>query len=368
MKIGIDGRLYNETGVGRYIQELINNLQEIDTQNDYFLFLKKNEFYNLVLTNPKWTKILADIPWHSLSEQIRMPIKIAQVNLDLIHIPYFSVPMCINIPFIVTIHDLTISHYATGKATTRPKLIYMIKRLGYKFVLFKAINHAKTIITVSRYVKQQLINEFHISSDKVKVTYESGELENSSASDKNESILYKYILYIGNAHPHKNLERLLQAFHLVKKEIQDIKLVLIGKDDFFYRRLKKFAMEQKLDEGVIFKNYVSPSEIQVWYKKSQLFVFPSLSEGFGIPGLEAMNCQCAVAASNIPVFKEIYEHAAMYFDPKSIEDMAEKITKVLLDKKLQASLINNGNNQVKKYSWRKMAQETLFIYENCLSI
>ena len=368
MKIGIDCRLWNETGVGRYIRALVSQLQKIDHKNDYVLFLPKLEFNNITLSNQKWSKILADVSWHSWEEQFKMPNIYKFSKADLIHIPYFSVPIFIKQPYIVTIHDLTISHYATGKATTKPMPIYLIKRLAYNLILKQAVSKSNKILTVSNYVKNQLIREFNLNSRKVVVTYESGELEDKLIPEKASNLPTNYCLYVGNAHPHKNLEKLLYAFAKVRKELPGFKLFLIGKDDYFYTRLKKYAEKLQLTDGVFFINSISNSELPNWYNKATLLVFPSLSEGFGIPGLEAMNCNCPVVASNIPVFKEIYGDAAVYFNPNSIDDMALKIIQLLKNKQLLLDLIEKGKIQAKKYSWEKTATETLKVYENSLSI
>ncbi len=361
MRIGIDARLWNETGVGRYIRALVKYLQKIDDKNEYILFVKKNEYDSLQLTNARWRLLLADINWHTLSEQFDIPKLYMQAHLDLVHIPYFSVPYFISNSFIVTIHDLTISNFATGKATTKPWPIYLLKRLGYQFVLSHALSKAKLIITVSQTVKNQILDTYPVKADKIHVTYEAGELEYNSKG--NTRVPKKYILYVGNAHPHKNLERLLGAFNTLAHINKDLKLVLIGKHDYFYQRLMKKISDRKLP-GVIFVGTVNNGELNIWYKHALCLVFPSLSEGFGIPGLEAMGCGCPVVASDLPIFHEIYHDAALYFDPGDTLDISNSIQSLIVDQKKRSALISKGKQIFKLYSWEKMARETNILYES----
>lgn len=172
MKIGIDARLWGQTGVGRYLEQLVENLAKIDKQNKYVLFLTK-EHKDLPLPGPTWKKKITDIRWHSLKEQILLPFVLWRERLDLVHFPYFSVPIFYPGKFMVTIHDLILDHFDTGKASNLPWFIYRIKRLGYKLVMWVALHRAVKIITVSETTKKEIIGHYHVNPRKVVVTYES---------------------------------------------------------------------------------------------------------------------------------------------------------------------------------------------------
>jgi glycosyltransferase involved in cell wall biosynthesis len=376
MKIGIDGRLWEETGVGRYIRALVRELGEIDKNNKYILWLRKKDFDIVKPPNNNWKIREAEIPWHTMSEQLFMPGIYSNENVDLIHIPYFSVPFFTPKPFIVAIHDLTISDFATGKATTKPMPIYTMKRIGYNFILNNAIKQAEKIITVSNTVRNQIINRYKVKPEKVVVTYESGEIEKiATNSGRDFTITFRktdtpknYLLYVGNAHPHKNLEKLIKAFQLVKAEMPEMHLVLIGKDDFFYKKLKNWVNQEDLGDRIKFINEVNNTQLVEFYNNASLFVFPSLSEGFGIPGLEAMSLGCPVAVSDIGVFREIYGEAAFYFNQNDERDIGYRLLKyleLLKDKATKEKIVEKGKKQSEKYSWKKMAKETLKIYKNC---
>ncbi|MCL4382528.1 MAG: glycosyltransferase [Patescibacteria group bacterium] len=173
MKIGIDARLWKQTGVGRYVQELTSNLAKIDQKNHYLLFFAKNEFEEFKLPGPNFEKMIIDIRWHSLKEQIVMPYLLWREKLDLVHFPYFSVPIFYPGKFIVTIHDLILDHFETGKASTLPLFLYKLKRLGYKLVMWVALHRAVKVITVSETTKREIIKHYHLNSEKIAVTYEA---------------------------------------------------------------------------------------------------------------------------------------------------------------------------------------------------
>jgi len=368
MKIGIDVRLWNETGVGRYIRNLVSNLQTIDRNNDYVLFANKNfKFQFSSIKNDKWKIVETDIHWHSVSEQLKFPQIINKENLDLVHFPYFSLPIFYNKPFVVTIHDLIIDHFSTGKASTLPYPLYLLKRIGYKTVMNNAVKNSQRIIVPLNSVKEDLMKTYRVAEDKVIVTYEGC----SKLKTQNSKLQFKaqsYFLYVGNAYPHKNLDFLIKAFTEFKKEMEDdIKLVLIGNDDYFYKRLRNKIEKENL-ANVLLVHDVSDRELFNLYANAIAFVSASKMEGFGLPPLEAMSSSCPVLLSDIPSFKEVCRDAAFYFDFNSKNSLKEKMSLVYnLDSKEKQKYIRKGLERVEDFSWKKMAEETLKVYESCPS-
>lgn len=373
MRIGIDARLWSETGVGRYIRNLVWQLQKLDTANDYVLFVSQNlKIEDVRLTNKKWKIVPTDIRWHTLEEQRLFPKVLEKENLDLIHFPYFSVPIFYNRPFVITIHDLIIHHFPTGKASTLPSPVYYLKLFGYKYVIQQAAQKAQKVITVSEATKDEIVKHLGISQDKIVVTYEGVESTiNEERRSKNEKLPFEYenyFLYVGNAYPHKNLDRLVEAFKLIVTEFPDTKLVFVGKDDYFYRGLKQKVRSLKIEKNIIFAGFVSEEELQAYYEYATATIQPSLMEGFGLTGLEAMKNDCLVLASDIPSLKEIYKDAALYFDPLAVESLHATIREVLVNGKLFQNYIVKGRKRVSEFSWKEMAEQTLKIYESCFSI
>jgi glycosyltransferase involved in cell wall biosynthesis len=370
MRIGIDARLWNETGVGRYIRNLVWQLQKIDKKNEYVLFVSKSFKIEDLGSKNNLKVVTTDIRWHTLKEQLQFHNILDKEDLDLVHFPYFSVPVIYNKPFVITIHDLIINHYPTGKASTLPSPIYFLKLLSYKYIIKEATQKALKVISVSEATKEEVVQHLGVSRDKIVVTYEGVDFKGKAESREGNVIkkISPYFFYVGNAYPHKNLERLCDAFALILADHPEVKLLLVGKKNYFYNRLEEKVKKMNLDKSIIFTGSVRDEKLVSLYKNAKALILPSLMEGFGLPGLEAMQSGCLVLASDIPVFKEIYQDAAVYFDPLEVESMRVTILKVLERKKDFDSLIEKGKRQISTFSWEKMANQTLKIYESCLSI
>ncbi len=368
MKIGIDARLINETGVGRYTRNLIAGLGKIDRQNSYVVFLKREAFDSFDLPNGRWQKRLADVPWHTVAEQFVMPWLLVKEHLDLVHIPYFNVPIFCPGKFIVTIHDLTILHFDTGKATTLPLPLYKLRRLGYYLALAVGLRRAEKIIAVSQTTKQEVMDHFQIPSDKIVVTYEGVEdlIRNSKLETRNSKPLIAdpYFLYVGNAYPHKNLETLLRAFQSLLQgdplQNKNMRLVLVGKDDFFYMRIREMVKRMDFSDSVIFFGPAGDRQLINLYQHAISLVFPSLMEGFGLPAVEALTVGCPVIVSDIPVFHEILCEAATYFNPKDSKDLTEALIGAV--RKPKKGVLHGS------YSWLTLASDTLTEYEYCVRV
>ena len=367
MRIGIDARFYGTIGkgLGRYTQKLIENLEKLDNANEYFVFLRKENFEEYQPRNEKFHKVLADYQWYTISEQIHMPILLNRYDLDLVHFPHFNIPFLYRKRFIITIHDLILLNFPTIKSTTLNPLWYWIKFLGYKLTIKSAIYRSEKIVTVSEFTKNDILKHYKVPKDKIVVTYEAAEeILTEDRKESEEKVLKKYdiikpyILYVGNAYPHKNLEALVLAYEQISDK--NLKLVLVGKEDYFYKKLKKAVK----DNSIIFTDFISDSELDVIYRNSLFYIFPSLYEGFGLPPLEAMKRGIPVAASNIPCLREILGNNVCYFDARNTKNISETIISFSKDKMLQKDLIEKGSEWVKKYSWKKMAEETLTQYQN----
>lgn len=388
-RIGIDARFYGPLGkgLGRYTQEIVDNIIKIDQANEYVIFLGKENFDELVTDNSRVKKVLADVRWYTLSEQIVMPWLIKREHLDLVHFPHFNVPIFCPTKFVVTIHDLILTKFPTMRATTLGPVLYFIKNILYRLIISHAVWRAKKVIAISEFTKQDVIEQFKVASDKIIVTYEGA----ANLSRGNDSLFaakldaditlsdYQidepYLLYVGNAYPHKNLETLIKVFKEIYQLQPSIKLVLVGKDDYFYSRLKDYAKDLNLwaknDQAslktpVVFPGYVPDQKLEVLFKRALAYVFPSKYEGFGLPPLEAMSRGCPVVSSDKTSMPEIFGSAALYFDPYDEKDMTNKIIKIIKDDILREDLIAKGYEQVKKYDWWDCAIKTKKVYEDAL--
>ena len=175
-----------------------------------------------------------------------------------------------------------------------------------------------------------------------------------------------YLLYVGNAFPHKNIERLIKAFKIVLSKKPSLRLVLVGKIDNFYKNFQILWKDLKIDKNVIFTGRVSDKELDWLYQNGFIYVFPSLIEGFGLPGLEAMKYGLVVVSSDSSCLPEIYGDAVLYFNPQNTEEIIKAILELSNNKNLRDKLIKKGYKRIKKFSWQKCAQETLEIYRDIL--
>lgn len=373
MKIGIDARFYGPEGkgLGRYVQKLIENLEKIDEGNhQYHVFLRKNNINVYLPKNKNFKKVIADFKWYSWQEQIKLPFFINKLNLDLVHFCHFNVPWLYRRKFVVTIHDLILFHYPTTKNTTLNKTYYLLKLAIYRFIIKSAARRAKKIITVSNFTKQDILKELRIPEKKISVTLEGCELTFEKNVPETLNVNYRkikpFLLYVGNAYPHKNLEKLCQAFVLVREKYPDLKLVLVGGDDFFYKRLKKFVRDNEI-KNVHFFGFVSDEKLDIIYREALLYVFPSLYEGFGLPPLEALARQLPVASSNKTSMPEILGFSANYFNPEKAKCIAGTIIEMIdsIDE-WRAKVAKEGPKILEKFSWLDMAEKTKKVYQNVL--
>jgi glycosyltransferase involved in cell wall biosynthesis len=369
MKIGIDARLYGikDRGIGRYAERLIAYLEKIDTQNEYFIFLRQDGFKNYLPQHKNFHKILADFQPYSLKEQITFPCQLKKCKLDLVHFLHFNVPIFYRRSFVVTIHDLIITRFPDSrrKSTRLPLFLYYLKLFFYNLVLKNALKKSKKIIAVSEATKKEIISLFNIDFPKINVIYEG--VDKISITGRQSPITDPYILYVGAAYPHKNLERLIIAFEKFIKNSESpiskrIKLVLVGKSDYFYERIKKLIEKLNLIDDVVLTGEVSDENLASYYKNALFFIFPSLAEGFGLPALEALNYGIPVASSNVYSLPEILGQSAYYFNPRDINEITSAIETMSTDDKLKQDLIAQGKAQSEKFSWQKMAEQIAKIY------
>lgn len=362
MNIGIDGRLWHESGVGRYIRNLVIGLENTNSKNTFTIFLNKKAYNEVQFKNSNFKKVESDILWHTLSEQLRFKKIIDQEKLDLMHFPYFSYPVFYNKPFVITIHDLIIDHYPTGVASSHSLPFYYAKHFAYKQIIKKAVKNSAKIIAPSYATKKELISHYDTDGSKIEVVYEGFDPNITDKNERKNLVSKNYILYVGNAYPHKNLRNLILAYNILKKDMQ-IDLVCIGKDDFFY---KKF--ENDKNPGIHFMHNVDDSTLFDYYTNAKLLVVPSLMEGFGLPIIEAMSLSCPVVSSKTDALLEIGGDACYYFDPENVTEIANSVNKVLANKSISSDLVKKGLIRCKQFSWKDTVDKTLKIYESCNSL
>ncbi len=378
MRIGIDARLYGleHAGLGRYVMKLVEETLKSDKKNEYVLFL--NSTHAAEFKNKKRVKVITtNIPIYSFAEQIILPFVFAKEKLDLLHIPHFNAPLIYPGKFILTIHDL-IKHDSKGpETTTHHQGQYLFKRLGYLTLMNIIARRAAKIIVPSKYVMEDVAKRLRIPLNKIVVTYEaaSGTIkEVSLTGDEKINLLNKYhlaqpfIVYTGSVYPHKNVDILVNAIekHNKEKEV-DLQLALICSRSVFWDRLNKKIEQRNLGNWIKLLGFVDDEDVSRLYSLALALVHPSKMEGFGLTGLEAMSVGLPVISSNSSCLPEIYGDAALYFNANDVNDLVSCLETVIKDQDLREGMSTRGYLQARKYSWKKMARETLSVYKQLLS-
>lgn len=358
--IAIDARIINST-TGRYVERLLTYLQEIDSTNVYSVLVRKKDKEFWKPTAPNFMVKVADFDVYSFAEQIGFTYLLRRLNPDLVHFVMPQQPILFKGKKITTFHDLTlVKTYNSDKNW----LIFHSKQLVGKFVFKKVAHDNNHLIAISKYTKKELIEFAHVDDDAVTVIYESTDI--AQGASKHYKLPYKsYLLYVGQQSDYKNIRRLGDAHQKLLKTYPDLGLVLVGKKNASALTNEAY-FDKKEYKNILFTDYVPDNQLNWLYSHATAYVFASLMEGFGLPALEAMGHGTPVISSNATCLPEIYGKAAHYFDPTNTDDMTRAITEVLGNEKLRQKLSIAGYEQIKKYSWKKMAQQTLKVYENVL--
>ncbi len=369
-RIGLDIRIFGTMhgGIGRYCQELFPRILAMDKENQYYLFYNKKavdlEQLEVFKKFSNATLVETSIRHYSLGEQISFLKKLNDFNLDLVHFPNFNVPLLYKKPFITTIHDMV--HHKIGGA----KKSHLLHFYAYKKIIENAGIKARKIITVSEVSKNDIAAFLNVPKDKISVIYEGSSLSTEVTAEQVEKVKMSYLLakpyflFVGVLERKKNLVNLTRGFDLfIQKYKADVDLVITGKIDSHYPEVKHKALDIKHNNRVVFTGPVDDAELRALYKGAYAFTTASLHEGFGLPGVEALSFGLPLLVSNIPVFNEIYDNAAIYFDPLNPEDIAEKMNLLVRDSQFYRQIQEKSFNRSLQFDWNKAAGETLEVYK-----
>jgi len=365
MHIVIDARTGDGTGISRYSLNLVRELEKLPADYRFTVLLGPIDFPKWKPHDQRFKKILAPYKHYSLSEQLGLARLLYSLKPDLVHFTSFNAPVLYFGKRIFTIHDLTLIHFKNIRNSWLHKIIYPIKYWVMRFILRCSVLRSKALIVPSEYVKQDILAHWKksrfgaLSAEKITVTPEAVE-DHTGDKKQPRPIKHDYLLYVGAAYPHKNLEVLAKGYARLQESNPELKLVMIGKKDYWKDKLERDY------KSITFPGYVSNEKLVAYYQHASLFVFPSLSEGFGLTPLEAMAFGAPVLSSNRTSIPEACGEAAEYFDPHSPKDLADKAEMLLQDPKRREEMVKAGKAQVKKFSWGTMAKQTLGVYKEVL--
>lgn len=368
-RIVIDGRWIKQTGIGRNIEEMLRCLLEIDHDNHYILLVRDEDRPKIDLKAKNLELISANITWYTGREQTKLLKLINSLKADLVHFTNFNLPILYRGRFVVTIHDLTLLRFKNINTKKHSRAVYHARDAVMRSVLRRAVKGSRAIITPSEFVASEVVKKYHVPKSKLNIVREAARepYQRASLDRAKYGINLPYLLYVGNAYPHKNLERLILAFgRIITQYMLDYQLVIAGKKDAFHATIEKDVAKAKLEKRVIFTGYITDRELAGLYKSASLYVFPSLSEGFGLPALEAMSYGLPVASSNATCLPETIGLAAEYFNPKDIDQMARVISSLLADDFRRQQLRKLGHERVKQFSWEQSAKDTLAVYQKAM--
>jgi glycosyltransferase involved in cell wall biosynthesis len=360
-RIVIDAR-ESGTSTGRYIDKLIEHLHSLRPQHEIIVLAKSHRLDFLHTIAPTFTVIETPFKEFTFGEQLGFKKQIDGLHADLVHFGMVQQPVLYRGRVVTTMHDLTTTRF---KNPSKNGVVFTVMQIVYKWVNKKVAKKSTAIITPTQYVKDDVVDFTGVNPDKITVTLESAEKITESAKPVKAVVGKRFIMYVGNATPHKNLERLIEAMPYLQETFPDLHLVLAGKKtantDAHERRAKELGVK-----NIVFTGFVTEGELRWLYENTACYVFPSLSEGFGLPPLEAMIHGAPVAASNYTCIPEVLGDAAAYFDPTVISEVGDCIAKVLADNSFASDLRARGHKQAAKYSWKRMAEQTLGVYDSVL--
>lgn len=314
---------------------------------------------------PRFDVRAANQKWYGFSEQISLAWQLHKLKPDLVHFTMPQQPLVWTGPAVTTIHDMTLIDFES--IGNKNPHIYRFKKWVFTKMVAVVMARAKAVIVPTNFVKLALENHYpKTDKNTIVVTHEAGEIPDVEPESISELENKKFLFFVGNAFPYKNVGLIIEAFAKIKFDFPDIHLALAGKKDEFYRDLENEAKSKGI-EDIHFLGFIKDSEKRWAFQNAEAFVTASLSEGFCIPLLEAMIEGAPVIAANASCLPEVAGDAAVYFDPKSAEDLATKLTKLLNDPEQKTKLTELGHKRVAKFSWSKMTRETRDIYNKIIS-
>jgi len=372
MRIVLDARHIRDYGYGTYIRNLVRALAGIDRDNSYVLVCLGEQLGQFSNLPPNFTTATY---WHEDRERIdhfAFPAFVRRLRPDLVHIPLNRVPWFLPRPYVVTVHDMS-RQLLSGGGWRNQLSLYRARR---------GLMRASRVIAVSDATRRNVENVLGVPSERLRRIFNAidpGFVAHATSADKRREILqryqvdYPYILYAGKIQPQKNVPRLIEAFSVLRSHIEnhpryrELRLIVIGDEISRNPAVRRAAVQSRVENRIRFLGFVPLETLRAFYESADVFAFPSLHEGFGLPPLEAMACGTPVVTSNVSSLPEVVGDAAIQVNPDIVFDIASALERVLLDDQLRRDLIKRGYQQVNRFSWEATAREVLATYQEAIS-
>jgi glycosyltransferase involved in cell wall biosynthesis len=369
VRIAIDARKLRDYGIGTYVRNLLRHLARLDDYTEYIVLCRDEDRAFAAELGENFRAVPERSGGYSVREQLAVPLDLRRERADLFHAPHYVLPLLTPCRSVVTIHDCIHLRFPQ----------YLPNRLGYAYArtsMWFATHRSARVLTVSEASKRDILEYFDVPESKITVIHNAIDERFSEEPPADEVMRVReryqlndpFILYAGNIKPHKNLERLIEAFHIIRKgELEFVKLLIIGDEISKYAALRRTVHRYKLHKHVRFFGFVPDATLAILYRLARVFVFPSLYEGFGLPPLEAMASGTPVITSNVSSLPEVAGDAAMLIDPYETDAIAGAMRRVLMDDRLRDDMRERGLARVREFSWGRSVRRVREIYDEVLA-
>ncbi|MEK7403812.1 MAG: glycosyltransferase family 1 protein [Acidobacteriota bacterium] len=373
LRIVIDARRIRDFGIGTYIRNLVRALAVIDRENRYVLTAAAADTEELAGLPGNFSTAVYNRPDTSAADQIAFPLFLRQFSADLYHIPLNAVALFMPKPYVVTIHDMSTLLFGPVPRLRHAWRLYLFRR-----GLFRAAR----VIAVSAATRRDVETVLGVPADRIHQIYDApdprflktcGEETDEALVERRRvleryQVTYPYILYAGTIRPQKNIPRLVEAFAVLRGDLEshpvykDLRLIIIGDEISRHPSVRRAVIRTRVEDVVRFLGFVPFDALRVFYEAAAAFAFPSLYEGFGLPPLEAMASGTPVVTSDVSSLPEVAGNAAVLVNPENVFDIARGLRETLLNTDLRRELIRRGYEQVRRFSWQDAARQVLEIY------
>lgn len=371
MRIVLDARFWrHETGgIGRYSRELTRELLALKTDDEFHIVLTPEDQSEFSIDDPRVQAHVVTTPYYSYAEQLRLPGFLTSLQADLVHFLNFNQPLFYAGKRVTTIHDLTVKYFPVGRSQVDP-----IRRAALNATMHRAAT-SDGVIAISRSTKADIIRDLRVEPTTIRVIGEAADAtfapQSAAAQQTFRSkagLSQPYILFVNQWRPHKGLPELVRAFEQLKT-VHKIphQLIITGKASPHFSEIQELIHDSPLRADILTPGFVSDDQLPGYYAAAAVVAFPSYYEGFGLGILEAMQSGTPVICSEVSSLPEVAGDAALFVEPRNVEQLVGSLRAVLTQPPLAAALRSRGLKQAARFSWHETARQTYAFYQSVVS-